>query len=60
MPNHENRDRHLTAASRNSGRPTYLYFVAEYCEAAERLKAGARDVIFPPGSSPPGLPFVGG
>jgi hypothetical protein len=38
----------------------YALFVAAYRDAAEKLKAGIRDVIFPSGSFPPALPFVGG
>jgi hypothetical protein len=38
----------------------YALFVAAYRDAAEKLKAGIRDVVFPRGSFPPALPFVGG
>jgi REP element-mobilizing transposase RayT len=38
----------------------YAWFVASYRDAAERLRAGHRDVPFPPGCFPPALPFVGG
>jgi putative transposase len=38
----------------------YSLFVAAYRDAAEKLKAGIRDVVFPRGSFPPALPFVGG
>jgi REP element-mobilizing transposase RayT len=38
----------------------YALFVAAYREAAEKLRAGNREVRFPLGSFPPGLPFVGG
>jgi len=38
----------------------YRAFVAAYREAADRLRAGDRAVIFPAGSFPPALPFVGG
>jgi hypothetical protein len=41
-------------------REAYALFVAAYREAAEKLRAGKRDVRFPLGSFPPGLPFVGG
>jgi REP element-mobilizing transposase RayT len=37
---------------------TYGFFVAAYREAAEKLRAGDRNVEFPPGSFPPRLPFV--
>ena len=38
----------------------YYAFVAAFREAAEKLKAGNRNVMFPSGSFPPGLPFVSG
>jgi hypothetical protein len=38
----------------------YGLFVAAYREAAEKLRGGNRGVAFPPGSFPPGLPFVAG
>jgi len=38
----------------------YAHFVAAFREAAELLKAGQREVCFPPGSFPPALPFVPG
>ncbi len=38
----------------------YSWFVAAYREAAEKLRAGVRDVVFPSGSFPPALPFVKG
>jgi hypothetical protein len=41
-------------------RGLYAEFVAAYREAAEKLRAGARNVVFPLGSFPPALPFVGG
>lgn len=31
----------------------YALFVAAYRDAAEKLKAGIRDVVFPQGSFPP-------
>lgn len=37
----------------------YGAFVGEYREAAERLKQGQRNVAFPEGCFPPGLPYVG-
>ena len=37
----------------------YALFVAAYRTAAEKLRAGIRDVVFPQGSFPPALPFVG-
>ena len=39
-------------------REAFLLILAAYYEAAERLKAGERDVDFPENTSPPGLPFV--
>jgi hypothetical protein len=36
----------------------YAWFVGEYRQAAEKLKAGDRLAAFPPGSFPPALPFV--
>jgi REP element-mobilizing transposase RayT len=38
----------------------YRSFVAAYREAAEKLRTGDRAAIFPAGSFPPALPFVGG
>jgi REP element-mobilizing transposase RayT len=38
----------------------YAFFVAAFRQAAEKLRAGDRNVAFPVGSFPPGLPFVGG
>ena len=38
----------------------YALFVAAYRAAAEKLRAGVRDVVFPRGSFPPALPFVNG
>jgi len=51
------------AASRKVRRDLYdgyRAFVAAYLEAADKLRAGDRAVIFPVGSFPPALPFVGG
>jgi len=51
------------AASRKVRRELYegyRAFVAAYREAAEKLRAGDRAAIFPAGSFPPALPFVGG
>jgi len=36
----------------------YGWFVAAYREAADKLRKGDRDAVFPPGSFPPHLPFV--
>ena len=38
----------------------YYAFVAAFREAAEKLKAGNRNAVFPIGCFPPGLPFVSG
>ena len=38
----------------------YRLFVAAFREAAEKLRAGDRNAVFPLGSFPPALPFVGG
>jgi putative transposase len=40
-------------------RDAYVWFVAAYRAAAKKLRAGVRDVVFPAGSFPPPLPFVG-
>jgi REP element-mobilizing transposase RayT len=37
---------------------TYRAFVAAYCVARNRLRAGAKDVVFPEGSFPSPMPFV--
>ncbi len=36
----------------------YAWVVAEHREASERLFAGDRNVSFPEGTFPPGLPFI--
>src|SRR3954449_6650061 len=41
-------------------RDAYAWFVAAYRAAAEKLRGGVRDVVFPRGSFPPALPFVSG
>jgi hypothetical protein len=38
----------------------YALFMAAYREAAEKLRAGVRNVVFPSGSFLPALPFVSG
>ncbi len=43
---------------RDAWRRTYGWFVTAYRRAAKRLRAGERDVVFPAGCFPPGLPFV--
>jgi putative transposase len=47
-------------AVRRELRDAYAWFVAAYRAAAEKLRAGIRDVVFPRGSFPPALPFVAG
>jgi hypothetical protein len=39
-------------------REIYRAFISAYREAAEELRAGNLDVIFPPGSFPPPRPYV--
>jgi hypothetical protein len=50
----------LSATARRELRDAYRWFVAAFREAAEKLRAGDRNALFPPGSFPPALPFVGG
>jgi hypothetical protein len=38
----------------------YRLFVAAFRQAADKLRAGDRNAVFPLGSFPPALPFVGG
>ena len=38
----------------------YGEFLGAFRTAAEKLRAGARDVVFPAGSFPPALPWVSG
>ena len=38
----------------------YAWFVAEFRNAAEKLRAGSPGARFPAGSFPPALPYVGG
>jgi hypothetical protein len=45
---------------RDDLRAAYFAFFAAFREAAERLRAGILPVVFPAGSFPPALPFVGG
>ena len=49
-----------TKKVRQEMRDAYALMLAAYREAAAKLKAGFRDVVFPSGSFPPALPFVGG
>jgi hypothetical protein len=47
-----------TKAARKAMWEAYCHFVAAFREAAEKLKAGDRNAVFPIGSFPPRLPFV--
>ncbi len=49
-----------TKGARKEFEEAYGWFYAAFRDAADKLKAGIRDVCFPIGSFPPGLPFVGG
>ena len=49
-----------TKAARLAFREAYALFVAAYREAADKLRKGNRAALFPIGSFPPALPFVGG
>ena len=48
-----------TRAIRRELVEAYGWFVAAYREAAEKLQRGHSDAVFPHGSFPPRLPFVG-
>lgn len=48
-----------SVAVRREMRNAYFWFVAAYLDAAEKLRAGKRDLRFPLGCFPPALPFVG-
>jgi hypothetical protein len=50
----------VTLAVRDDLHASYYAFLAAFREAAKRLKAGILPVVFPAGSFPPALPFVGG
>jgi hypothetical protein len=45
---------------RDDLRAAYFAFFAAFREAAEQLRSGVLPVVFPAGSFPPALPFVGG
>ncbi len=47
-----------TRVARLAFRDVYAAFVAAFRDAAERLRRGDRSACFPPGSFPPGMPFV--
>jgi hypothetical protein len=50
----------LSATVRRELWEAYRLFVAAFRQAAEKLRAGDRNAVFPPGSFPPALPFVEG
>jgi hypothetical protein len=50
----------FSAAARRELWEAYRVFVGAFRQAADKLKAGNRDAVFPLGSFPPALPFVGG
>jgi len=45
--------------AREEWREAFAMFLLAYREAAKLLRKGVRDVVFPEGCFPPGLPFVG-
>ncbi len=47
-------------AVRRELRDAYGWFVGAFRQAAEKLRAGDRNAVFPAGSFPPALKFVGG
>ena len=47
-----------TKAARKAFYEAYSWFLAAYREAAEKLKAGVVDVVFPEGCFPPAMPYV--
>jgi hypothetical protein len=47
-------------AVRRELRDAYGWFVGAFRQAAEKLRAGDRNAVFPVGSFPPALKFVGG
>jgi hypothetical protein len=49
----------FSAAARRELWEAYRLFVGAFRQAAETLRAGNRDAVFPLGSLPPALPFVG-
>jgi hypothetical protein len=44
--------------TRRRMKEAFQAFLAAYTEASARLREGHRDVVFPPGSFPPPMPFV--
>jgi hypothetical protein len=49
-----------TKAARKAFYDAYAWFVAAFRQAAEKLRQGNRNAVFPAGSFPPALPFVAG
>ena len=49
-----------TQASRKAFYDAYAWFVSAFRQAAEKLRQGDRNAVFPAGSFPPALPFVAG
>jgi hypothetical protein len=47
-------------AVRRELRDAYGWFVGAFRQAAKKLRAGDRNAVFPVGSFPPALKFVGG
>lgn len=47
-----------TRAARQALREAYIEFVSQFRDAAKLLRQGVKDPPFPPGSFPPGLPYV--
>jgi hypothetical protein len=50
----------FSAAARRELWGAYRIFVGAFRQAADKLRAGDRNAVFPLGSFPPALPFVGG
>jgi hypothetical protein len=50
----------FSAAARREFWEAYRLFVGAFRQAADKLRAGDRNAVFPLGSFPPALPFVGG
>ncbi len=49
-----------TQAARKAFYDAYSWFVSAFRKAAEKLRQGDRNAVFPVGSFPPALPFVAG
>ena len=50
----------MSATVRHELWEAYVWFVATFREASDKLRAGDRNAVFPTGSFPPALPFAGG